>query len=58
MLTKIERKYRTGTVAVVVPDPLASVVRSVLLGDAMGNLWQNETDEARWELIESQPAAV
>lgn len=58
MIAKIQRKYRKGTVALVVPDPLAGVVRSLLVGDSMGNLWQHEADEASWEIIDSTPAGV
>lgn len=58
LIHKIDRKFRQGTVAMVVPDPLAGVVRSLLLGGAMGSLWQHETDEARWELIDPAPATV
>lgn len=52
LLCKLQRKYRTGTVGLVVPDPLASLVRSLLHGGVMGDLWENETDQAAWELIE------
>lgn len=58
MLHKLRKKYRSGTVALVVPDPLASLVRSLLVGDEMGNLWQSETDAATWELIECGAVAA
>lgn len=58
MLAKIQKKFRTGTVALVVPDPLASVVRCLLRGDAMKDLWQSETDAANWEIIERETAVV
>ena len=58
LLAKIRRKYRHGTVALVVPDPLASLVRCLLVGNAMGNLWQSETDAASWELIDCEPVGV
>ncbi len=58
MLAKIKKKYRNGLVALVVPDPLASVVRSLLRGDSMRDLWQSETDAATWEIIEAEVATV
>lgn len=58
MLDKIKRKYRGETVALVIPDPLASVVRSLLVGNDMGDLWKSETDEARWELIDLAAVGV
>lgn len=58
LITKTKRKFRSGTIALVVPDPMASVVRSVLRGDSMQDLWKSETDEATWELIDAEPTAV
>lgn len=53
-LHKITKKHRHGVVALVIPDPLASVVRSLLNGDELRDLWKAETDGGRWELIEPQ----
>jgi len=53
LIEKIKRKYRSQTVALVIPDPLASLVRSILSGDALRDLWDHETDQAQWELIDS-----
>lgn len=58
MLAKLRKKYRHGTIGLVVPDPLASVVRCVLVGNSMGNLWQSETDAATWELIDCEAVVV
>ncbi len=58
-MTKITKKQKAGTVAVVVASPIASVLRSGLRDDALGNLWEShgEQDPA-WELIDVSPAAV
>jgi hypothetical protein len=46
-------------VAIVVPEPLASVVRHVLRHDEWGDLWQSANETAQWQLIEvPEPAAV
>ncbi len=51
---KIVRKNRDQVVALVVPDPMAAVVQSVLRGVATPDLWESETDSGRWQLIESE----
>lgn len=51
-IRKIMRRGGGGVIAIVVPDPLASVVESSLRGEEIGNLWQAETDRGDWELIE------
>lgn len=55
-LAKLLKKHKSDRLlAIVVPEPLASVVRNVLLHDEWGDLWRNAV--ARWELIEV-PEAV
>jgi broad specificity phosphatase PhoE len=58
LLNKLQKKYRGDTVGLVVPDPLASVVRCLLRGHSMGNLWHSETDAALWEIIDCEAIAV
>lgn len=55
-LKKIVRKGREEPVAIVVPDPLATVVESLLRGAELSDLWKSETDNGRWQLIESNLA--
>ncbi len=52
-LTKIVRKGRSEVTALVIPDPLASVVEGILSDDQMENLWTAETDTGQWKLIET-----
>ena len=52
-IRKIARKGGDGVVALVVPDPMAAVVESVLSGESIGDLWKAETDRGSWQLIES-----
>lgn len=52
-IRKIARKSGDRVIAVVVPDPMASVVQSVLSGHEIEDLWKVETDSGRWQLIES-----
>ncbi len=46
-------KRADGVIALVIPDPLASVAQSVLEGEEMGDLWKAETDAGQWELLEA-----
>jgi probable phosphoglycerate mutase len=52
-LAKIMKKHKSdGLLALVVPEPLASVVRNVLRHDEWGDLWQSSAAHAKWELID------
>jgi len=50
---KVVKRSTSGAIALVIPDPLASVVQSILEGEEMRDLWSAETDAAHWELIEA-----
>jgi len=57
-LVKITKKQKSGTVAIVVPEPVTSVLRNVLRHDELGNLWHVDCkQQPPWELIE-MPADV
>jgi hypothetical protein len=49
----VTKRSGGGTIALVIPDPLASIVHSILDGDDIRDLWKSETDAAQWELIEA-----
>jgi probable phosphoglycerate mutase len=52
-IAKLAKKHRAdGVVALVVPEPLASVVRHVVRHDGWGDMWQCSRHTAPWELIE------
>lgn len=51
-LDKILRRHRGGIVALVVPEPLASLVRTHLDRSELGDLWRAETRCGGWEAIE------
>jgi probable phosphoglycerate mutase len=58
-LAKLTKKYRAeGLVAVVLPEPAASVLRHVLRHDNLGDLWKNGNGAAPWEIIEFSPETV
>ena len=53
-LRKCLRKGGDEVIAIVIPDPMAAVVQAVLGGDGFHDLWKAETDQAGWQLIESE----
>jgi len=52
-LRKLIRRPGNGVIAMVIPDPLATLVEAFLRGQQLGNLWQAETGVAEWTLIET-----
>jgi len=57
-LVKMAKKHKSGTVALVVAEPLIRVLRNILRDDALGDLWCVESaKQPRWELI-AMPAGV
>ena len=52
-MTKLLKKQKSeGLLAVIAPEPLASVIRHVLRHDEWGDLWHCSDSRAKWELIE------
>jgi broad specificity phosphatase PhoE len=52
LISRLLRKHRSGTVAIVAPEPLASFVRVALGQPEMGDLWKAECECGGWQLIE------
>ena len=51
-LTKLLKKHKDGVIGLIVPEPLASVVREYLGQEALGDLWQANCEHGRWMVIE------
>lgn len=52
-LTKLLKKHKTdGVLAIVSPEPLASVIRNVLGHSEWGDLWRPANSAGRWQLID------
>lgn len=49
---KLLKKNSDDLVTIVIPDPMAWIVQTLLSGEALSDLWQAETDSAKWDLIE------
>jgi probable phosphoglycerate mutase len=59
VISKLAKKHKAGgIVAVVVPEPIASVFRHVLRSDDLGDLWQCPDGTAHWEMIDVPETAV
>ena len=55
VLTRLIKKHRDGSIALIVPEPLASMVRSYLEETELGNLWNAECDSGVWQQFEVEP---
>jgi phosphoserine phosphatase len=58
LVSRLLRKHRSGTVAIVVPEPLATMVAVVLRQGELGDLWKSECDVCGWHLIETEADKV
>lgn len=50
---RVIRKSVDDVIAIVIPDPMAWVVESLLTGEELSNLWKAETDSGEWDFIEA-----
>jgi broad specificity phosphatase PhoE len=58
-ITKLLKKHKSDALfAVIVPEPLASVVRNVVRHDAWGDLWQSAIETPHWQVIDVPEAAA
>ena len=48
-LEKILKKHKSGVVALVVPEPLATLIRCELQQGDLGDLWRAERECGSWE---------
>jgi phosphoserine phosphatase len=52
------KKHDTGTIAFVIPEPLASLVKHLLVSSDLGDLWKVECDNGSWEILQVEPSKV
>jgi len=57
-LQKLKKKHKEGVIAIVVPEPLASLVRCQLAGSKLGDLWKAECVCGSWESIDVETANI
>ena len=53
LIAKLCKKHSNETIAVVIPEPLASLIAAKLKETALGDLWKSECDNGTWEMIDS-----
>jgi phosphoserine phosphatase len=58
LVQRLERKHKTGTVALVVPEPLASLVLAAFTQCGVGDLWKVECHCGAWQTIEPRRELV
>lgn len=58
VINKLIKKHKSGTVALVVPEPLASLLRCCVNSSELGDLWKSECDCGTWEFIDVEPAEI
>ena len=58
VLGKIFKKRKAGVIALVVPEPLASLIRCYLVGNDLGDLWEIECACGSWERIDVEPGEL
>ncbi len=49
---KLKKRHRGGRIGLLVPQPMAAVVRYALVGGSLGDLWQAELDFGNFEVLQ------
>ena len=57
-MNKLLRRHKAGVIALVIPEPLASLVRRHIKNDDLGDLWKALAGHGRWEVFDIEPAKV
>jgi len=55
-MAKIMKRHKEGVVGLVVPEPLASLVRRYFTHAQLGDLWQATQEHGDWEVLSPAPA--
>jgi phosphoserine phosphatase len=51
-MKRLQKKHKHGVIGLVVPDPLASILRSCVEQTELGDLWKAECDFGGWQLLD------
>ncbi len=57
-LTKLLKRHKEGVVGLVVPEPLASLVRRFIRKDELGDLWKATNGHGNWQVLQVEPTQV
>lgn len=55
---KLVKRHQGETIGLVLPEPLASIVRQLLTGGEIEDLWKAECDHCRWEWVTLRAEAI
>jgi probable phosphoglycerate mutase len=55
-MTKLLKRHKEGVIALVVPEPLATLVRRFISHDEIGDLWKAVEEYGRWQVLTVNPA--
>ncbi|MEZ6138626.1 MAG: histidine phosphatase family protein [Pirellulaceae bacterium] len=55
---KLLRKHEGGRIGLIIPQPMASIVRFSLVGGSIGDLWKSELDFGQFETLQVSRAAL
>jgi broad specificity phosphatase PhoE len=58
VMNKLLKRHKEGVIGLVIPEPLASVVRHCFKHDDLGDLWKALGGHGRWEVLDLEPAQV
>lgn len=58
VLQKLLKKHKSGTIGLVVAEPLASLVRRFVTHGPLGDLWKAAAEHGRWEILDPQPQVL
>ena len=51
-ITKLLKRHKEGVFALVIPEPLASLVRRFVSHRELGDLWKASAEHGRWEILD------
>ncbi len=54
-LNKLRKKHSSGRIGLLVPQPMASIVKLALVGGSIGDLWKSELDFGTFEVLHVEP---
>lgn len=54
-IARLEKRHKEGAVGLVLPEPLASLLRRQLCQCELGDLWKATEEHGRWEVLELGP---
>ncbi len=57
-IEKLKKRHNGGRIGLLVPQPMASIVRFALVGGSFGDLWQSELDFGTYEILTVEPNQV